>query len=153
MKPTLIHRPLQARPTWRLVHVATLVLLGAGLIHTVRAAEDHKQPVTSATNTVANAMTTTQTVPAKAGDTLDKLMAANYKASPLKPEVLRQAVMAANPSIAKPTMRLKPGQPVVLPAHADIVVKTLTPFLPATATAEAPAASDPIARRDWIRYP
>lgn len=150
MKTTAAHQPLQSR-TW--VHLATLLVLGAGCVYAARAAEDPKQSASAATNTVANASVASQTVPAKAGDTLDKLMAAHYKASPLKPEVLRQAVMAANPGIAKPTLRLKPGQPVVMPAHGDIVVKALTPFLPATATAEAPPANDPMLRRDWIRYP
>ena len=149
MKPSTLRCPASTRP---MLHLATLVLLGAGCVYAARAAEDPKQAAPAATNTVANTSATAQTVQAKAGDTLDKLMAAHYKASPLKPEVLRHAVMAANPGVAKPTLRLKAGQAVVLPAHSEIVVKTLTPFLPATATAEAPA-NDPTARRDWIRYP
>lgn len=95
-------------------------------------------------------------VKAKPGDSLDKLIAAQYKNSPLRVDILRGAVLAANPILAGTAVRLKAGQEVVLPAHKDIVVAVLGALIPAAAPA-APAetrqAPEPMQRRDWIRYP
>ena len=90
---------------------------------------------------------------AKAGDTLDKLIAVYYKGSPLKIEVLRQELVAANPGIAKASMRLKAGQGVYIPDHAQIMAKVAAPFMPVAAVADSWSGSDAAQRRDWVRFP
>lgn len=92
----------------------------------------------------------------KKNDTLDKLLVSHYKASPLKPEVLRSAVLAANPALGNgKTARLKPGSTLLLPDHGHIALGTLMPLVSEQALASlAPSpAPDPTARRDWVRYP
>lgn len=90
---------------------------------------------------------------AKAGDSLDKLISAQYRNSPLRMDVLRGAVLSANPNLRDTGARLKVGQEIVLPAHKDIVVSVLGPLMPAAAPDGVSMAWEPMQRRDWIRYP
>ena len=109
---------------------------------------------TSAPATAASAAPVAAYV-VKKGDTLDKLLATYYKGSPLKPEVLRSAVLAANPALTGKKPTLKPGSQLMLPEHGQIMWATLAPYVPEQAMAAlAPATTpDTTARRDWVRYP
>lgn len=126
-----------------------------------RAAEpSHSKPTTT------NAASPTSNSPAlpgpgtpylvKKSDTLDKLLASHYKASPLKTEVLRSAVLAANPALGHgKSVRLKPGSTLTMPDHGHIAMGALIPLVsePALASLSPAPAPDPTARRDWVRYP
>lgn len=144
-----------------LMSALLLVCITALIVNPSRAAEPSagKSTAPSAAGPASN--TLAQSVPGttylvKKNDTLDKLVASHYKASPLKSEVLRSAVLAANPALgSSKAVRLKPGSSLLLPDHGDIALGTLIPLVPEPALASlAPAPTpDPTARRDWVRYP
>jgi phage tail protein X len=127
------------------VSLSLLVLLGGLWVCGTRAAEP-----TASTNAAPAAAYVV-----KKGDTLDKLLTTYYKGSPLKPEVLRSAVMAANPALSGKKPALKPGSQLVLPEHGQIMWATLAPYVPEQVLAAQASASipDTTARRDWVRYP
>ena len=131
-------RPIQQ------VSLSLLVLLGGLWACGTRAAE------TLATNAAPTAAYVV-----KKGDTLDKLLTTYYKGSPLKPEVLRSAVLAANPALSGKKPALKPGSQLVLPEHGQIMWATLAPYVPEQVLAAQASASipDTTTRRDWVRYP
>jgi len=143
--------------------VVTMALLLAGLYlaftHTLKAdaaepakAEPAVNPPTAAPSPSA------ATYVVKKGDTLSKLIQHQYKGSPLKPEVLQGAVLAANPQLGKgKTVQLRWGTQLILPEHSHIVLTTLVPYisqedLASLAPPPAPVV-DATPRRDWIRYP
>ena len=152
---------LAPKPQALLMSALLLVCLAALTITPARAAEPSagKSTAPSAASPASN--TPALSVPGttylvKKNDTLDKLLASHYKASPLKTEVLRSAVLAANPGLGNgKAARLKPGSSLLLPDHGYIALGTLIPLVPEPALASlAPAPTpDPTARRDWVRYP
>jgi len=88
-----------------------------------------------------------------AGDTLDRVVHKTLAHSPLKAELLRQALVQANPKVLPATgnPRLKPGTELYLPDHEALLRRTLEPLLkPADAQANADTAPD---RRRWVRFP
>ena len=128
---------------------------------TVRAADAPAQA--GAAGNKAGAAPSAPALPAnsytvKKGDTLDKLIFANYQASPLKPEILRNAILQANPQLGKgKSVPLRPGSQLMLPEHGQIIMAILGPYLPPApeppAEPQAAAPTDPLSRRDWIRFP
>ncbi|MFZ9297825.1 MAG: hypothetical protein ACO24Y_05795 [Hylemonella sp.] len=167
------HEPTQAaaasqtsckplRWSWPVASLLLLgMLLGAISQQQARSADAPKPAAASAKAGAANSVPAlpANSYTVKKGDTLDKLVYATYQGSPLKPEILRNAVLQANPQLGKgKTVSLRPGSQMLLPEHGEIIMATLSPYLPPPppAAAEPPAAvppSDPIARRDWIRFP
>lgn len=89
----------------------------------------------------------------KAGDTLNKIVASQYKDSPLHSNVLVKAVRQLNPNglPAKPDQRLKTGTVLHLPSHAQVVLETLQAHLPEGHTAHT--NSPPLSREHWVRFP
>lgn len=150
-----------APKTQALLMSAMLLCLAALTVTPARSAEPSagKSAAPNAASPASSAPS--QSVPGtaylvKKNDTLDKLLASHYKASPLKTEVLRSAVLAANPALGNgKAVRLKPGSSLLLPDHGYIALGTLIPLVPEPALASlAPAPTpDPTARRDWVRYP
>lgn len=92
-----------------------------------------------------------------AGDTLDRVIRKTMANSPLKDDLLRQAVIAANPKAfaAGRNSRLRVGTELKLPETnallRDVLLPLLSPaevgsyFPPPPTTAEE--------RRRWVRYP
>jgi len=142
-----------ARLTLQRVGLSLLVCIAGVYGASVHAGE----PTSAATLTVAppTAAPPVTVYQVKKGDTLDKLVATYYKSSPLKPEVLRSAVLTANPALAGKKPVLKPGSQLMLPEHGQIMWATLAPWVPEQAlAAQANANStDTTARRDWVRFP
>ena len=93
----------------------------------------------------------------KKGDTVMSLVRTTYKGSPLRLEVLRDALLAANPELAKAkSQALRPGTRLVLPEHGEIVFNAMAAFVSPQDLARLlppPEGNDPAARRDWIRFP
>jgi Tfp pilus assembly protein FimV len=89
-----------------------------------------------------------------AGDTPDRVIQKTMADSPLKVEVLRQALAQANPQViaAGRNQRLKTGTVLHLPDHAAVVRHVLLPLLPQAEAASL--SSDPAQdRRRWVRFP
>ena len=86
------------------------------------------------------------------GDTLDRIVNKTLAHSPLKPELLREALVSANPQVipAGRNPRLKPGTVLQLPDHEALLRSTVLPLLPAADQAGSTAAD---ARKRWVRYP
>jgi len=92
-----------------------------------------------------------QTYVVKSGDTVDKVIRQTMGNSPLKPELLRQALFQQNPqAFSKSSPRvLVPGSVLTLP-NVDEVLRMNLP----TPGANGPAPGyDPNDRKNWIRYP
>ena len=89
----------------------------------------------------------------KAGDTLNKIVASQYKDSPLHTSVLVKAVRQLNPNglPAKPDQRLKTGTALHLPSHAQVVLETLQAHLPEGHSAHT--NGPPLSREHWVRFP
>jgi Tfp pilus assembly protein FimV len=91
-----------------------------------------------------------------AGDTLDRVIHKTLGQSPLKPELLRQAMVQANPQgmPAGRNPRFKPGTVLQLPDHDAMLRAIVLPVLqPAEAGALSGATASAEARKRWIRYP
>jgi phage tail protein X len=93
----------------------------------------------------------------KKGDTLLGLARSQYKGSPLRPEILRDAILAANPELGKlkgPAPR--PGTRLVLPDHAQIMLNVVSNVVTPQDLSRlipAPEVVDAGSRRDWVRFP
>ena len=90
------------------------------------------------------------------GDTLDRIIQKTMGQSPLKIELLREAMVAANPqaiaSVRNP--RLKAGAVLQLPDHHALLRAAVQPLLqPADVVSSQPTANDPDNRKRWVRYP
>lgn len=95
------------------------------------------------------------------GQSLDTFIRQQLPDSPLKIEVLRDAIRRLNPQAFNPgTYRLLPGSQLVVPTREDLIGHAFGPHPvhqslaeaqdAAAAAAQAQAAS---ARRGWVRYP
>lgn len=87
------------------------------------------------------------------GDTLDRVVAKAMTGSPLKNEVLREALVAANAQVlpAGKNPRLVPGTVLTLP-DPEAVLRNLASSVSASAEPQlAPASGD--SRRRWVRFP
>ena len=91
------------------------------------------------------------------GDSLLSLARTQYKGSPLRLEVLRDAIAAANPELAqRKTSALRPGTKLVLPEHSWVMLQTMSPYLSAKELAQwlpPSEAADTTPKRDWVRFP
>jgi phage tail protein X len=91
------------------------------------------------------------------GDSLSSLARQQYKGSPLRLEVLRDAIASANPELAKrKTSVLRPGTKLVLPEHGWIMMQAVSPHLSAKELAQwlpPQEAIDTTPKRDWVRFP
>ena len=90
------------------------------------------------------------------GDTLDRIIQKTMGQSPLKIELLREALAAANPqaiaSVRNP--RLKAGAVLQLPDHQALLRAAVQPMLqPADMVSSHPMATDADNRKRWVRYP
>lgn len=89
------------------------------------------------------------------GDTLDRIIQKTMGQSPLKIELLREALAAANPqaiaSVRNP--RLKAGAVLQLPDHEALLRATVQPLLPSVGMASHPTPNDADNRKRWVRYP
>ena len=95
----------------------------------------------------------------KAGDTLDKVMRQQFSGSPLRTDILRDALISQNPgAFAKGSPKmLMAGAVLQLPDQEALMRKHLsassaaaaTPVAADTASAERTVAT----RRNWVRYP
>ena len=87
---------------------------------------------------------------------VDKVVQKVYANSPLNIQVLRQALVDANPKVisGNPQQRVKAGTVLTVPDHAHVVRNALTPFAAASDNSESgPAARDYPVRRQWVRFP
>lgn len=86
------------------------------------------------------------------GDTIDRIVNKTMAHSPLKPELLRDALVAANQQVipAGRNPRLKPGTVLQLPDHEALLRRTVQPLLP---PAEQAGNAEADARKRWVRYP
>lgn len=89
------------------------------------------------------------------GDTLDRIIQKTMGQSPLKIELLREALAAANPqsiaSVRNP--RLKAGAVLQLPDHEALLRAAVLPLLPSVGMASHPTPMDADNRKRWVRYP
>jgi hypothetical protein len=90
------------------------------------------------------------------GDTLDRIIQKTMGQSPLKIELLREALAAANPqaiaSVRNP--RLKAGAVLQLPDHHALLRAAVQPLLqPADMVSSHPTPNDADNRKRWVRYP
>jgi Tfp pilus assembly protein FimV len=92
-----------------------------------------------------------------AGDNADRIVKKALADSPLKEELLREALIQANPKVftAGRNTRLKPGTAVVLPDQHAMLRQILMPLLdPREAAAHfPPPPTSADERRRWVRYP
>lgn len=96
-------------------------------------------------------------VQVRRGDTLDKLVNAHLGKLPLRPDLLRQAVIQKNPGLFKDgkARPLVVGAQIVLPGIEELR-RLLPPELSGLdgGAPEPVAANDPIdPRKGWVRYP
>ena len=89
------------------------------------------------------------------GDTLDRIVQKTKGQSPLRIELLRQALADANPqaitTVRNP--RLKVGTVLQLPDHEALLRATVLPLLPPADAAALSPAGGADARKRWVRYP
>lgn len=98
----------------------------------------------------AAAYTVSQSTP------IDKLVLKVYANSPLNTQVLRQALVDANPKVisGNPQQRVKAGTVVTVPDHAQVVRNALAPLAAASDNQEPGlVARDFQVRRQWVRFP
>ncbi len=92
-----------------------------------------------------------------AGDTAERVVKKAMADVPLKDELLRDALIAANPKVfsAGKATRLKPGTELVLPDLRPMLREILLPLLePREAGAYFPPPPTSVEeRRRWVRYP
>lgn len=87
---------------------------------------------------------------------IDKVVQKVYANSPLNMQVLRQALVDANPKVVtgNPQQRVKAGTVLNVPDHGQVVRTALTPFSANPDNTESgPAARDYSVRRPWVRFP
>lgn len=87
---------------------------------------------------------------------IDKVVQKVYANSPLNMQVLRQALVDANPKVitGNPQQRVKAGTVLNVPDHGQVVRTALTPFSANPDNTESgPAARDHSVRRPWVRFP
>ena len=107
----------------------------------------------AAPNTGAGAMKYT----VREGDTLDKIIRLHMGNSPLRIELLRDAVVKLNPHafVKGSTKVLLANAVITLPNHTELLQKQLGSALP-VAEPTPPAASTSMVedrRKTWVRYP
>lgn len=89
--------------------------------------------------------------------TIDRVIQTVYANSPLNAAVLRKVLADANPKVitGNPQQRVKAGTTLMVPDHGHVVKNILAPHVAAAPeTQEAgPSASEPSARRQWVRFP
>lgn len=88
----------------------------------------------------------------RSGDTLDRVIQKNMPNSPLKIELLREAIAHANPQVfTHPgSYHIRAGQVLQIPEMAQVVRSAVGPYLQ---NSENLAQNDEQARRRWVRYP
>ena len=105
----------------------------------------------------AHAMAPARTYTVVAGDTLDRVVQKTMGASPLKVELLRQALVQANPQGIAPgrNPRLKAGTVLQLPDHDALLRAVALPALQQAEGAQPHSGSGAAGdqRRRWVRYP
>ena len=88
---------------------------------------------------------------------IDRVIQTVYANSPLNAAVLRKVLADANPKVitGNPQQRVKAGTTLMVPDHGHVVKNILAPHVAAAPeTQEAgPSASEPSARRQWVRFP
>jgi Tfp pilus assembly protein FimV len=86
---------------------------------------------------------------------IDKVVQKVYTNSPLNTQVLRQALVDANPKVitGNPQQRVKAGTVLTIPDHGQVVRNVLTPLAASDTSEPGPAARDYSARRQWVRFP
>lgn len=92
------------------------------------------------------------------GQTLDAVVRTHFAASPLKPEVIREAVVKLNPQAfaAGRGQRLQAGARLQLPTVDDLMRHAFGAAVPAASVAQHAQADGGTAvgaRRGWVRYP
>ena len=92
-----------------------------------------------------------------AGDNADRIVKKTMADSPLKEELIREALIQANPKVftAGRNTRLRPGLTVALPDQHAMMRQILLPLLePREAAAHfPPPPTSADERRRWVRYP
>lgn len=89
------------------------------------------------------------------GDTLDRIIQKTMAQSPLKVELLREALAAANPQ-AIPNVRnprLKAGAVLQLPDDDALLQAVVLPMLQPAGMASYATSNDADNRKRWVRYP
>jgi Tfp pilus assembly protein FimV len=88
---------------------------------------------------------------------VDKLIQKFYANSPLSVNVLRKALVDANPKVitGNPQQRVKAGTVIVVPDHGEVVKHVLAPHVVAKQVIldQNPTASDYQSRKHWVRFP
>ena len=100
-----------------------------------------------------NAGPALKTYTVKPGDTLDKVVRTQMGDSPLRADLLKEAVVSQNPNAfakGSPKMLLA-GATLQLPSQEALVRKHFGPA--AHASGAEPAHDSSQARRHWVRYP
>ena len=126
--------------------VGFLLVMAALSWNQAQAAEPAAKPATEPTRSYVVAP----------GDTLDRIIHKTMAQSPLRIELLREALAAANPqaiaSVRNP--RLKAGAVLQLPDHQALLRAAVQPMLqPADMVSSHPTAIDADNRKRWVRYP
>ena len=128
--------------------VCTLAALSCALASSALASvSPEEKPATAAIPTY----TVAQSTP------IERVIQTVYANSPLNAAVLRKVLADANPKVitGNPQQRVKAGTTLMVPDHGHVVKNILAPHVAAAPeTQEAgPSASEPSARRQWVRFP
>ncbi len=115
-------------------------------------------PAASASASAAPAAPASLKYTVREGDTLDKVIRLNMGNSPLRIEILREAVIKQNPqAFSKGSNKVLLANAVItLPNHNELLQKQLMAVLPPAEPAAPPAATSSYAedrRKSWVRYP
>ena len=134
--------------------VCALALAGAFLGAPVHAVTP---PAVPSPATETNAPAPARTYVVAPGDTLDRVIQKTMGASPLKLELLRQALVQANPQAiaAGRNPRLKTGTVLQLPDQDALLRAVALPVMQQADTAPPQAGGSAAGdnRRRWVRYP
>jgi len=118
-------------------------------------------PAPAGGNAAAQAATSPGAAPVKytvrEGDTLDKIIRLHMGNSPLRIEILRDAVVKQNPHafVKGSTKVLLANAVITVPNHSELLQKQLGSALP-VADPAPPGTSTSMAedrRKSWVRYP
>lgn len=105
----------------------------------------------------ATALSAARTYTVAPGDTLDRVVQKTMGESPLKPELLKQALAQANPQgiPAGRNPRLKAGSVLQLPDHDALLRAVLQPLVQHAESMPPQVGGNAVGdnRRRWVRYP
>ena len=144
---------MNASPSMNVRHLLALAM-GCLLATSAWAASPQAVPAPAVQ---AQALAPAATYTVAPGDTLDRVVQKTMGASPLKPELLKQALVQANPQAipAGRNPRLKAGTVLQLPDHDALLRAVVLPLVQSVDSPPPQVGGMPVGehRKRWVRYP